>query len=219
MFISLRSRVFVLGVALCAVMAMACGSPKSPSAASPTDDTRPLPERFGTPVSVRAHQEFLTAVARPIQRNFRVYWLGRQFTAGAVVLDGPEFATANAANDTEEFQTIYVSHQSTSGRGLLELYLFSRAGWPAARQNLLGSIPETAGKTVDVANRPARLFEIMNGKYLNRLVAVIEFDDGLVVATANRDAAHPDATPNANPLIDEQTFLSVLEKLRPYPEP
>jgi hypothetical protein len=209
--------VVAFGVA-CVLLSACTDSGRSPSQ-TVAPGAEPATQGVATkPVSEQAYEEFLTAVAKPLQRNFTVYWLGREFSVSTVRYDGPRYAKSLAANSQDELDLTYNARRPDNTGGLnLGLYIVSAAGWNAVKYKLLSGVT-AAPRDLTVAGRPAQLYAVKDRLIVNELVAVVDFGDALAVATTSVDAGDPRATPNANPLIDEATFLSALQNLRPYPQ-
>jgi hypothetical protein len=114
-----------------------------------------------------------------------------------------------------------MNYDSTVGAGI-QLSLYSPAGWAPRRDRTLNPDPRAATitkKSISVLGRDATLISAAVGERpINGLVVVVELGDTtIVVATAAGGNPTPGG-PELNPLIDENTFLDVLQNLRPYPQ-
>ncbi len=200
-----RSLALSLG-ALGPVLAASCGG-------LPTEDQ----------VNRDLYGNFETAVASP-NRNYAAYWMGREFKAGALTYQGPQ---ANAAagsgglgagigvNDVDGLQLSYTTTRCCE----LELTLYSRRAWD--RFDPLSPLPGRERKTVYVNGNEAVLWTRYDspGKVSSQTLII---DYGKTVATVVTGSALPTIVstpqPDPNPLIDEATFLAVMQNLRPYPQ-
>lgn len=80
-----------------------------------------------------------------------------------------------------------------------------------------GNQPPTFTRDVTIGGRDATLVgAAAAGRPLVSLQAIIELEDALVIAHAG--SSYDENSREVNPLMDEATFLAVLEGLRPYPE-
>jgi hypothetical protein len=72
---------------------------------------------------------------------------------------------------------------------------------------------------VQVAGQDAKLSVVAAGtRPVNSISLVLQFDETSVLASAHAGGAATPGGPDANPLIDEATFLAVMKNIRPYPE-
>jgi hypothetical protein len=197
-------------VAVCAaviVFAAACGSP----APAPTEGE----ESPG-------FQRFKDTVAPADEDGYTPYWLGRSFSAGGLAFDGPyvaEGATVRGGGVEASYRAV-----TADGKGVvvLDVYSFSQAAWELRmRRGGPAITPGTVSRSLVVAGRDARMQTFTGARPVELRRLVLEFDDAhgtTVEVRAYGGGALVEGGPDVNPLVDEATFLSVVENLRPYPE-
>jgi hypothetical protein len=190
-------------IALFAVLALfsgACGTGRGPVKVSSLDVGR---------------QRFQTAIAVP-DRAYQVYWLGKEFSAAGLVFQGPLVGGFDNPRP-DEILTEYVS---TKPGAFLTFSVMSSAHWEAARDRVLGPLP-TGGsrRSVTVLARDATLLSVSAGdRPIGNLTLIIPFGDAVVYASVASAGAATPGGPDVNPLIDEATFIAVMQNLRPYPQ-
>jgi len=178
----------------------------------------PLDDEFSEEaVNRQGFKNFQTAVAS--DRNYDIYWLGREFEAGSLLYKGPD--VSDFADDVEGggLGMHYVAQFGEFCCLDLHLVLYSQQAWKQIEEKrAAGPSPRFEPKTVQVAGRTAELRTNHRATgAVSSLILTIDFGDTLVEAlTGSVVPATPG--PEPNPLIDEATFLAVMEKLRPYPE-
>jgi len=189
-----------IAVALSGVLSAAC---------NPNGNDGPGPEAWKS------------AVAAANAAGLPVYWLGRSFEAGGV-----EFSTLEsqfpAGIRGVALQGIEMSYfRQPEFKGRLDLNTYSQSDWSrvAARFGREGG-PGQARRTVTVAGHSAELISTPAGtRPVNGLSLVVDFGGYIAVAeTSAVSSGNASSVPDRNPLLDEETFLSVLEELRPYPQ-
>jgi hypothetical protein len=160
---------------------------------------------------------FQTAVAA--DRNYDIYWLGESFEAGGLVFEGPE--VSDFADDVEGggLGTHYYAPYNRSCCLDLHITMFVRSAWvERERRRAAGPDQGYAVREVEVAGVRAELRT--GGSPPSNTMHLLVLDYGDTVVEAVTRSVVP-ATPSAaqpNPLVDEATFLAVMEQLRPYPE-
>lgn len=168
------------------------------------------------------YQNFLTLAKRAPAEGYTMYWLGRQLEGGGLTFTGPSVSDFGL----EDPGSINMSYDAPvlAGRGgvSFDLLLYSPAAWQAFEATggprLATSLPT---KTVTVAGHSATLTEF-DRRVFNGAPAGLELQadlGGTMLRVRATRAGSP--TPGAaqlNPLIDEATFLAVLQGLRPYPD-
>ena len=104
--------------------------------------------------------------------------------------------------------------------GRLDLNTYTKADWSQVSERYATHEPGTQRRMVSVAGRTAELISVALGnRPVNGLGVVVDLGEYVAIAeTSAVSSGNASATPDHNPLIDEQTFLSVLEQLRPYPQ-
>ncbi len=176
---------------------------------------------------------FQTAVAS--DRNYDVYWMGREFTAGGLTYKGPE-ASARAGseglgagiglNDPDHLALSYLPNCNCSS---LQVTLYSHEAWdrPSARPPR----PDLQNRAVQVNGHEAQLRTRFDGGQVDSRTIVVDYGRTVVEAVTSSIFPAPvkgrptvpggllaTAGPELNPLIDETTFLAVMQNLRPYPQ-
>jgi hypothetical protein len=143
--------------------------------------------------------------------------LGREFDAGSYTFSGP--SVADFGDVTNGSLTLTYNAQDANGGFGLTIVLFSRTAWAAAQSAGLGRIPRNARtENVTVAGHPATLVVIPAGAGdAHALQLQLETGD-TVIRAGIAVTVPPGGGPDPNPLSDEQTFLNVLQNLRPYPQ-
>jgi hypothetical protein len=169
-----------------------------------------------TPETADEHffNNFKTAAASAGKDGYTPYWLGREFTAGGFVYSGPYLGDLPGERFDRGGMSVTYSPDSQRGGGSLDLLLYSRAAWEEDRSRQDGA----ATKYVTVAGQSAKLFVLSAGtRPVNQLRLLLTFGDTTVLAIAYSGGAVTPGRPDVSPLIDEQTFLNVMQNLRPYP--
>jgi hypothetical protein len=177
----------------------------SPIGATCAKDEGPPPDTY--------YNNFKTAVAASPDRNFTVYWLGREFESGGITFEGPGFPGFAGTSSDERLGYTYcarVPNGDDNGRCVtLNLSFYSKAAWDVAEVELL--------ETGDIQEFPADLGE--GSRILRRtihrsphsLLAILPRGDTVIVAVS-------DLGDDANSLANRDEFVRVLQDLRPYPE-
>ncbi len=161
---------------------------------------------------------FQTAVASVPDKQYQVYWLGREFRAGSLTFRGPEIPDFGAAANRDSMYVSYGARLSRGGVGL-ELSLLSPVGWESARGSYGSTPPGATSRQIMVAGSPATIIVIPAGtRPVNELRLIVHFRTTTVLVIATAGGAATPGGPDVNPLIDEETFLSVMQQLRPYPQ-
>jgi hypothetical protein len=183
----------------------------------------PLPDEGS--VNRDLYGNFETAVASG--PHFRPYWLGRSVTVAGVTLSGPE-ANAKAGsggigqgigrNDPDTLETSYSAGGCCSAGVTVTLY--SRRGWEQRAPATYRTPPPSPGVTtrqVTVGAQPATLWTIFDGPRKSALALLVDYGDTVVLARTSSLIPRTPG-PDPNPLMDEATFLAVMQHLRPYPQ-
>jgi hypothetical protein len=156
---------------------------------------------------------FRTAVAS--DRNYDIYWLGREFDAGGQTFRGPEVPDGGIADiEGGGLTTLY-----DGDIGELSITLYSRAAWDLALESRARGVQPTLMKEqVDVHGWPAELeTNYYRPGYTAARILVVDLGR-TVIEAASGSVVPRTPGPEPNPLIDKETFLSVLQNLRPYPQ-
>jgi len=165
-----------------------------------------------TQVDKTAYDNFRTAVASVPDRHFQVYWLGREFNAGGVMFRGPYFVPVGGVVNSNRLDIEY-----SAG---LNIRLYSQSAWATAAPTVEHpSAGEPKRRSVVVGGRSAVLVTgSVPGRPINYQLLIIDFGDTVATVVAGAGGPVTPGGPDANPLIDEATFLSVMQQLRPYPQ-
>ena len=194
-----------VGALLIAFLIQACG---------------PVGELSEDDVAEDGWNNFQTAAAS--DRNYDVYWLGREFQAAGHTFRGPDANSPDDPVGEVEGGGLGMYYAPDPYIGDLKLVLYSRDAWESKQQRPPeGRFEE---KRVVVAGESAILrtrfydpgFTAAPGDVIAQILTI---DVGTTVVEATTGSVIP-ATPGPepNPLIDEATFLAVMDELRPYPE-
>jgi hypothetical protein len=162
----------------------------------------------------QGYKNFQTAVAKAPQDGYAAYWLGRKFRAGGLTFTGPDVADFGTEVTGGGVQ---MSYNANAGGGLV-ITLYSDAAW----QQGGGTRPlpkNTMTKNVTIKGIAGELFLVPAGtRPVNDVRLNLRLGNTMVEAIAQAGGSATSGGPDANPLIDEQTFLSVMQQLRPYPQ-
>jgi hypothetical protein len=195
----MRNYAYLLLVFSAALMFSACGSGLTQKQ-SPGD---------------QLYDNFRTAAAGAARDGYAMYWFGRGFEAAGMKFNGPYSSIfedlrpggAGATYDSSNGSSVHVNSynagawaQAPEGRSV-------QPGVPAS--------PNVIAKPVNVAGRDAVLRTNMERGVVAEQRMDWQIGDTHVAASTS-DLRTPEG--NVNPLIDEQTFLAVMENLRPYPQ-
>lgn len=167
------------------------------------------------------YKNFQTAVARAPQAGYTVYWLGREFQAGGLTFKGPEVSGTEAEGlEGGGVATSYGADLPQGGGVNLGITLYSANAWGrvSARIEKTGVAGWKTNQVV-ILGRVAELQWASAGtRPVNSLTLILSLGDTHIVAGAGAGGPVTPGGPDANPLVDEQTFLSVMRQLRPYPQ-
>ncbi len=159
---------------------------------------------------------FRTAEAKAKDLGYTLYWLGPQFTVSDVVSKGP-FVHDLRPDDVPGIVEVQYSRDgplSTTTRDAeLTLLEISPTEW----QRVKDSAYTPGGTSVLVAGKQSQFYSLPDpNTKITTLRVVVDFGPTVLVAEATSllSAGKVDL----NLLTDEQTFLSVLQNLRPYPQ-
>jgi hypothetical protein len=158
---------------------------------------------------------FETAVAS--DRNYDIYWLGREFEAGGLTFKGPDVASFG---DEIEGGGLAFTYTATNNRWYVKVRLYSEDAWTQeVERRSRYTRPYLESKPVAVAGHSGMLVTLkerptsIEGRLLQLPIGRTHVEvvvDAVVVSTPG--------APQPNPLMDEATFLAAMESLRAYPE-
>ena len=191
---------FALGlVASLALISLACDI---------VGDDAPDPEAYRTPV------------AQAQAAGLPVYWLGPEFKAGGLSFDFIEgtFPQGIAGVRLNGLQLSYLAREGDSVRASLDVLSFSKDEWPAAEDGVIHppGFPSSVVKNTTLRGARAMLVSIpLDTPAFASLRLIVDLEDVVVVAQTTSAIV---GGRDINPLVDEQTFLPVLENLRPHPQ-
>lgn len=167
------------------------------------------------------YDNFQTAVAS--DRNYDIFWLGREFSGGGLTFHGPDAqAMGSRIGEVEGggLSTYYSSARCDDGAcSELQLVMYSRDAWAQiqAKRSAAPS-PRFQSKAVEIDSRPAELRTIMGDRHpVSAQVLIVEYGRTIVEASTGALIPSTATAEQPNPLIDETTFLSVMAELRPFP--
>ena len=168
-------------------------------------------------------ERFETAIALP-SRAYDVYWLGRGLTYQGLLFSGPLVAgfddpKSDAVQLDYGFAPPGAGLSSTTG-GALSITLMSSAHWDSVRDRVLapGRDPTTS-KDVTVGKAPATLITSpVPGRRASDLFLIIRLGGTVAYVNTGSLGSETPGGAETNPLVDEATFLAVMQNLRPYPQ-
>ena len=161
---------------------------------------------------------FQTAVAS--DRNYDIYWLGREFEATGLTFRGPSVASFGDDVEGGGLGILYLTDCNGSRCSDVKLGMYSRAAWSLAQaRRAAAPSPHFETKTVYVNGWEAELRTNLGTLTpVAAQILTIDFGDTVVEAVTGAYVPATPTDPQPNPLIDEAAFLAVMEHLRPYPE-
>jgi hypothetical protein len=166
------------------------------------------------------YDNFLTAATAAPADGYTIWWLGREFTAGGATFTGPAVADIGGRLDAGGVSMSYYP-QAPLRTGSLDVSLYSRDGWSKAEAMGVNRLSRGAtSRSVSVAGHQAILTVTPfppAPSTTGHLSLTVDLGDTVALASVGR-ASLGRGTPDTNPLLDEATFLSVMQHLRPYPE-
>lgn len=156
------------------------------------------------------YDNFRTVVATAPGDGYTPYWLGRQFEAGGQQFRGPFTSVIGHEVPGYGVSTDYDSITGT----FVTITSYSPTAW---NENKARTPIGSSSRAVTVAAHDALLTTTVEQQSVAAQRLDVQMGQTHVVAVTY--ALQP-LTPagNANPLVDEQTFLSVMQQLRPYPQ-
>lgn len=185
-------------------------------ATADTQDATAASRGFATPADDEFYGNFLTAVARAPSAGFTPYWLGREFPVGGLTFTGPTAPTfAKVVPDVGAVEADYLANIDPKGQVSLQVFSYNHSTWQddSARPEM------EAGEPLQVAGYGARIS--ISGDRLrpvNQIRLMVEFPNAVVLVIAYAGGSKTPGGPDVNPLVNRETFLSVLSHLRPYPQ-
>jgi len=161
---------------------------------------------------------YKTAVAQAQEAGHTAYWLGPRFEVGGAVFDAIEgyYPQGAAGISVDGVELVYYNLEDS--RGDLSITTLDQDDWATVEEHVRNpKQPPRKTKVVTVAGKDAYLISTqLFGRDPNGLKLLIDYGDSFVIAYTG--AAVSEAGANLNPLLDEETFLALLEGLRPYPQ-
>lgn len=167
------------------------------------------------------YSHFATAAARAPDEGYRAYWLGREFRANELLFRGPSAAGFGSGIAGGGVLSGYAARLQNGGDVVLELNLYSHTAWAAAEERVeQRDDPMIARRQVSVAGRTGELLSAgpIGDRPVIGLRLILDLGDTVLQADAPSGGATGEGGADVNPLIDEQTFLRVIQNIRPYPE-
>ena len=154
-------------------------------------------------------------------RNYDMYWMGREFEAAGHTYRGPEALAPSDPGGEVEGGGLIIFYE---GEPLsLRLELYSRAAWVRLTGIRAKNAQQLRFKTkeVEINGKPATLKTTFGDRHpIDAQFLVIEYGDTIVEASTSAVSGSTPLAGDAdlNPLTDEATFLAVMQNLRPYPQ-
>lgn len=190
---------------------MATGALATAAWCGVVDDERLDDEHF--------YENFLTAVATAPEDGYDVYWLGREFEAGRLTLEGPSVPDFAGRIADGGFTMSYLPPLAYEGvTTSVGVTLYSQRAWERLGDNWLASADLVERRPISVNGQDAELLTLAAGtRPVNVRAAVVYYPTTVVTISTGSLGPGPDGR-DLNPLLDEEVFLSIVEQLRPYPE-
>ena len=162
---------------------------------------------------------FKTAVART-DRNYDIYWMGRDFEAGGLTYEGPDVADFGDEVDGGGLGMHYLARSSDFCCRDLHIVIYSDAAWEKLKlKRSTAPQPRATVRSVTVNGHQAELRTNRGTLYpVSAQILVIDFGQTVIEATTRASTPATPSPVQPNPLIDEATFLAAMENLRPYPD-
>jgi hypothetical protein len=162
-------------------------------------------------------QNFVERIENSGEIGYTPYWFGRNFTIADTTFYGPSIP--DFGSEFEDGIAFSYDAPLEDGGGSLDVRLYSEAGW---ERSGAGRPPREVGvvtRPVRLNGRPATLMLIPGGtRPINVIRLVTQIGDTHIVVLAHSGGETSPGGPDSNPLIDEDTFLKLMGRLRPYPE-
>jgi hypothetical protein len=148
------------------------------------------------------------------------YWLGMEFHAGDLVFRGPSVDDFGSEVDGGGVNFHYTARLPDEGGGVgLTIILYSPSAWERARATQGGSAPGTERTFIDFLGEEAEVLLTPAGtRPVGQAALRVQLGDTMLVAVAGSGGSPSPGAPDLNPLVDKETFISVMQQLRPYPE-
>jgi hypothetical protein len=165
-------------------------------------------------------KNFQKAVANAKNEGYTPYWLGRRFDAGGVTFSGP---STDGSYQGREGGGVRFSYTGTStvpphDVTILDFDEYSAQAWGADESYYRNK----GGADIVVAGHGAKVVQQKNDSARTiALLLIVSIGETTIVARAPSVidvASSPGAGSEGNPLMDQATFLAVMQNLRPYPQ-
>jgi len=150
-----------------------------------------------------------------------VYWLGREFNAGALTFQGPYGLEFGGEVEGGGIFMRYLPQGTDPG---LELTIYSCDAWELVKDRLLdpqllSNEGEVTRQTVTVKGRQAELIFVPQfTRPVGQLRLILELDEVFILAVARSGGQRPDGTDYSLFIRNPDLLIQVMEDLRPYPE-
>ena len=164
------------------------------------------------------YDQFVTRVASAQRDGYTAYWLGRSFPAANVTFTGPT-AGSSSASDVRGggLDMTYAAEVVKNGSVELQLVEYSPTAWDLVKRELTLVPADARHRLLTVHGQSTELWTLDPGSRPT-LRLVLVFGDTHVFIAASAGGSLEPGGPDLNPLVDEQTFLDVVQNLRPYPQ-
>lgn len=206
-----RATFLVLAMCVAVSAAMACGtggsSTTSRGTAVPTADAL-------TGLYEHAFNNYKKAIAGATSDGYVPVWLGRTFDAGGLTFVGP--SVDDIANPIRG-GGVHFRYDVDNPLSYVDLTQYSPTAW----ENLGRARPPDSGRAVQIGPYAGKLINMPPARGNPAIIEiVVNVDGSFLVARVQAFGGEPQGTPEPqpNPLLNEATFLAVMQNLRPYPQ-
>ena len=165
-----------------------------------------------------SNPKFLTPVAQAEDADVELYWLGEQFQAGFFSF---RVGGANAFIDRPEGPGLKFSYSADIGRGFVsfdvEAFSAQPGGAAVTRERAL-AVRGATSQDVRVGNWDGELLSLPSGtRPVNQLWLFVDLGNTIVFGRAFSGGPGIPGE-DANPLIQADLLIDLMEQVRPYPE-
>jgi hypothetical protein len=165
------------------------------------------------------YKNFLAAADHAPKDGYTVYWLGRGFQAGGLDFEGPGVSDTEAAGfEAGGFSMSYSAASAQGGRVGLDVSVFTQQAWalsPSSQRRLPQNATTASVTAAAHSGTLTTVPQALTGTGI--LTFTFSLGDGTVIVVTTGPGIGPNGV-DLNPLTNEQTFLNVLQDLRPYPQ-
>ena len=167
----------------------------------------------------QSYQNFLKAAKQAPSDGYTMYWLGRQFDAGGVTFAGPSVDDFGQEVDGGGILMSYTAQGPD--RYDIRLTVETQSAWADAKSRGIFRIPGNARtRDVTIGGHMGELLVRPAPPGLQGIQGIqlhLDLGDTSLLATVSTYVP-AGGGPDPNPLKNEDTFLSAMQNLRPYPQ-